>query len=66
MTHDAIGPSSDWLLEAALKIAAAIAGDNCTEIHTSHHREQVAAWSVDLAERVWTNAKVPAELRDAA
>ena len=67
MTHnDAIGPSSDWLLEAALRIATAIASDGTTRLDCPQARENIAAWSADLAERVWTNAKVPAELRDAA
>ena len=55
----------EWVLETARQIAVAMAGDGVTEIHTNHHREKVAGWSVDLAERVWHHARIPIELHDA-
>ena len=64
--HQRCEPSSDWLLEAALRIATAIASDGTTRLDCPQARENIAAWSADLAERVWTNVRVPAELRDAA
>jgi hypothetical protein len=56
----------EFVLALAANIAARIAGDGVTRLDTEKARETIAAWSADLAERVWTNVRVPAELRNAA
>lgn len=56
----------EYILTTAREIAARIAGDAVTLIDSPQARENIAAWSVDLAERVWVHARIPIEAREEA
>ena len=56
----------EWVLDTAKHIAIAMAGDGVTEIIAPQNRENIAIWSVDLAERVWRHARIPVELHEDA